>query len=359
MPISRKRRRHTTRHSSRHSTRHSTRSRPRKGEVVTVSLRDLVLREPDPRDTARLVSAQEAGHRGDARAALEHELSGTVIVESLHRFAMQDLVDHGDLAPPWAYSRWCLDLAYRSMLLAQDPRTDAAVRYVLATLYPDSVERAGEDHDEWRFLATRLAASDKTVADIALFEMGGLADYLDETAQPGLLRRTDRIHDWIEATVGVYRLEALQGCRRVLRDLVSGERVEVLNLGSTDAGPGDSLVGRVVPITAEPGLMFANHPTWVDDRTAEIVVNAIRDEESLGWLLGLADAMVERGLPEGFHDVPITPFTSDLPIPEVNLGDEKPSEAGRIVELRGKGHSEEVANALGVLELRSHRGRSE
>jgi hypothetical protein len=132
------------------------------------------------------------------------------------------------------------------MLLAQDPRTDTAVRFVLATLYPESVERAGEDEDECRFLGTRLAAGDDTVQDIALFELGGLADYLREVAEPGLLSRADRIHAWAEAAVGVYRVEGLQGCRRVLRDLVTGDRVEVLNLGSENAGLGDALIGRVV-----------------------------------------------------------------------------------------------------------------
>lgn len=278
-------------------------------------------------------------------------MSGTVIIQSLHRFVMQDLVNHGDAAPAWAYSRWCLDLAYRSMLLAQDPRTDAAVRYVLATLYPDSVERAAEDEDEWRFLGTRLAASDDAVQDIALFEMGGLADYLREVAEPGLLSRTDRIDEWAQASVGVYRLEALQGCRRVLCDLVTGDRVEVLNNGSSMAGLQDALIGRVVPITDEPGLMFAHHPMCVDEQTAETVATAVRSGEPLAWLAGLADAMVEGGLAEGFHDVPITPFTSDLPVPEVSRHDEQPSGAGRIVELRAKGHSAEVANALGVLEV--------
>ena len=223
-----------------------------------------------------------------------------MIVQSLHRFVMQDLVDHGDVAPAWAYSRWCLDLAYRAMLLAQDPRTDAAVRFVLATLYPESVELAGADEDEWRILGTKLAASDDTVQDIALFEMDGLADYLREIAEPGLLERADRIQEWAEVSVGVYRLEALQGCRRILRDLVSGERVEVLNIGSANAGLGDALIGRVVPISAEPGLMFASHPMWVDDQTAQTVAEAVRGGEPLGWLVGLSEAMVEGGLARGF-----------------------------------------------------------
>ncbi|MEO7267646.1 MAG: hypothetical protein ABIW49_00355 [Knoellia sp.] len=255
------------------------------------------------------------------------------------------------MAPPWAYSRWCLDLAYRSMLLAKDPRTDDAVRFVLATLYPESVDRAGQDESEWRILGTQLAASDHLVQDIALFEMGGLANYLREVAEPGLLTRTECIDRWAQAPVGVYREEAVQGCRRVLTDLVSGDRVEVLNLGASTSGPGGALIGRVVPITDEPGVMFASHPMCVDDRTAQTVVDAVRVGEPLSWLFGMAEAMEEGQLTEGFHRAPLTPFTSDLSIPEVDLREERPSEAGRIVELRAKGHSADVANALGVLEV--------
>jgi hypothetical protein len=97
--------------------------------------------------------------------------------------------------------------------------------------------------------------------------------------------------------------------------------------------------------------MFASHPMLVDDQTAQTVADAVRGGEPLGWLIGLSDAMAMGHLPEGFHATPVTPFTSDMPIPEVDLRDEEPSEAGRIVELREKGHSAHVANAVGVLEV--------
>lgn len=350
MPVSRKRRRPSSRRPSNRQTP-TPRSRfsgheDENRETVAVSLRDLLLRDPQPDDAACLARALEAGARGDAQASLNHELSGTVVVQSLHRFVMQDLVDHGDLAPPWAYSRWCLDLAYRSMLLGHDRRTDEAVRLVLATLYPESVDRAGSDEDEWKVLGTLLAASDHTVQDIALFELGGLAHYLTEVAQPGLLTRTDRIAEWADATVGAYTREGFQGCRGLLRDVVSGEFVEVLNPGSSPQGMGDALIGRLVPITAEPGLMFATHPMCVDDDTARTVAEAVTSGEHLGWLLGLSVAMERQGLPERFHTTPVTPFTSDLPIPDVDQHQGAPSEAGRMVELRAKGHSAEVAGVV-------------
>ena len=124
-----------------------------------------------------MARALEAGAGGDASACLAHELSGPVIAESPHGFILKDLVDQGDLAPSWAYSRWCLDLAYRSMLLSCDPRTDEAVRLVMGTLCPDSVGACSSEAD-WRFLRTMLAARDHAVQDLALFELGGQADNL-------------------------------------------------------------------------------------------------------------------------------------------------------------------------------------
>ena len=71
----------------------------------------------------------------------------------------------------------------------------------------------------------------------------------------------------------------------------------------------------------------------------------------MAWLVRLSEAMFQHGLREGFHATPTTPFTSDLPFLDIDEHRDAPSEAGRIVELRAKGHSSEVANALGVLEV--------
>jgi hypothetical protein len=206
-------------------------------------MRDLVENPPDAHDIDCLRRALDAGARGDAPARLAHELAGSVIVETLHRFALKDLLDHGDTAPAWAYSRWCADLAYRSMLLAEDPRVDAAVRYVMASLYPQSVIRVFDDEVEFKVLGTALAAGDHLVADLAVYEFGGLADYIDQRAETGLLDRTDRVRDWAKAPVRVFEFVDFRGCRLVLRDLVDGGEVQALNLG---AGPRRATTGSSV-----------------------------------------------------------------------------------------------------------------
>ena len=321
--------------------------------VGRVSMRNLVENPPDAHDIDCLRRALEAGARGDARASLAHELAGSVIVETLHRFALKDLLDHGDTAPAWAYSRWCADLAYRSMLLAEDPRVDAAVRYVMASLYPESVIRVFDDEVEFKVVGTALAAGDHLVADLAVYEFGGLADYIDQRAETGLLDRTDRVRDWAKAPVRVFEFVDFRGCRLVLRDLVDGGEVEALNLGAMSEASDNGLIGRLVPITSEPGLMFAAAPISVDVGTARTVAEAVRTSEPLGWLGELSTALVDGRWEEGFHRTASTWFTSDLPIPKAVVGAAASAdeEAGRITDLRAKGYSAAVSNALAVIDV--------
>lgn len=319
--------------------------------MFTVPAREL-LDLPSEHDLQSIALALDAGAKGDAAASQAHDLNRTIVLESPARFILQDLIDHGDDAPTWAYSRWCVDLAFRSMLMAKDPRTDEAVRHVMLTLYPDSFSRLQKD-GELLFLGTMLAAGDDLVADVALFDLGGLEDYLAQQAGPGLLSRTDRIHDWASARMGAFEVLGLRGCRLVLRSLVDGETVEVLHLGA-GLGPGATVVGRPVPITDEPGLMFCRAPLEVDPETAHTVGDAVRSGVPLGWLFGLSTALEFSGAAEGFHRVDATMYTSDLPLivptPDTTPTERLP-EAPRMTELQAKGYSELVASAVTVIEV--------
>lgn len=318
-----------------------------------VSVRTLLETPPDSEDLDCIARALEAGRQGDAATSLAHELSGLVILESPHRHAMQDLIDQGEHAPPWAYSRWCADLAYRSMLMAADPRIDEAVHMVMTTLHLDAAERAIDDTDALH-LGTRIASGDHVAQDIALYELGGLRDYVLEHAGPGLLERTDKVLGWAdEARVGAYEVLGLRGCRLVLRDMSDSRTVEVLNVGAFTGVDAPALVGRLAPITAEPGLMFARRPLPVDLRTAGRVGESVNDDDALGWLWALSFSLCE-GATEGFHLTPSTPYTSDLPYPRYAgcEGEFDPESASpRVAELCALGHDPVVANALCVLEM--------
>ncbi len=297
--------------------------------------------------------AMEAGARGDAAGSLAAEMAGRVVYESPHRFIMQDLVDQGDAAPQWAYSRWCVALASRSMLIHADPRVDRALRLVLLALYPETMSQVADGRVDLRVLGTQVAAGDRLVGDIAAYEFGGLSHYLAQYAERGLLERTDRIRDWAEAKLGAYELIDFRGCRLVLRDLVDGKEVEALNIGAMTQASDETLVGRLAPISGEPGLMFTSRPMSVDAHTARAVADALRTAQSFAWLEALSDALHTGRQPQGFHDVPATFFTSDLPVPPIEVGDgaAEQQEVGGAAELRAKGYSAEVANALGVIEV--------
>lgn len=295
-------------------------------------------------------AALDAGARGDLEGSLRHELSGMVFLDSPRYAKLQDLATLGDAAPAWAYSRWCLDLAYRSMLVDPDPRVDHALKMVLAALYPGSLGSVIGDPTTLRVLGTQVAAMDTLVADVALFELDGLHDYLGQVARPGLIERTDRIAEWADASMGVFAHRATRGCRLVLTDMSTGRDVEALNIGAMSMVGEEHLVGRLVPISAEPGLMFASRPVPVDPATAGDVVDALGDEpELLTWLFALGLAVELDRADEGFHLVGITPYTSDLPY--MLPADDEPDESTYVGDLRAKGYSEPVANALGSIEV--------
>jgi hypothetical protein len=150
--------------------------------------------------------------------------------------------------------------------------------------------------------------------------------------------------------MGAYGFVDTSGATLLLRDLTSDEEVRVLNIGAMSArSRGDCLVGRIVPICSAPGLMFESRPVAVDTVTAQAVAVLIRDEEPLGWLTALADARDDGRLPIGFSCTEQTPFTSDLTVLSREEREQPP--APRMSDLMRKGHSADVANAVGVLEV--------
>ncbi len=354
MPVSRKRRpRPTSRRRNAHRKRPAYTSGPGLEEVP---LRTLLAEPPDTDTVECLRRGLEAGARGDAEDALKHELSGAYILQNPCRFMLHDLIEQGADAPPWAYSRWCADLAYRSMLMAEDPRADEAVRFVMATLHTYAVQRVADDPIDFRVLGASVAASDHVAQDIALYALGGLRDYLEHRAGPGLLMRCDRIREWVDSDIGAYELVQITGCRLVLRSFADGGQVEALNIGAASQAGDEAFVGRLVPITAEPGLMFATRPMTVDRVTAQAVAASRGNDDPLAWVWALSDAVGSGRATEGFHHTETTLYTSDLPLPDLvfdrnGVLQTEESEAGRIVELRAKGYPFLVANAVGVLEV--------
>lgn len=142
------------------------------------------------------------------------------------------------------------------------------------------------------------ASCDWVYYQLAAYEYGGLRDFLDVRAQPGLLELVDEIGDWERAAVTSYELIATRDDVLEVRRLPDGQVVELLNLGaSTDIGPGAMVVGRVVPISVCPFAMFESRPLPVDETTARAVGERMSGDDDLGWFGALAEAHQQGRLP--------------------------------------------------------------
>jgi hypothetical protein len=306
-------------------------------------------------DLAAMEAQIEAEARGDAEQALVHFYEGLFVGGNPLPHQLRELVRLGDDAPGWMYSRWCVGQAYRWMLQRLDPRTDLAVSLVLAATHHEQVESVSEDPVALRELGTRVAASDWLAEQVAVYELGGLADFLAERARPALLARADQVHAWTEAEVSAYRLEPSRGDGLVLHDLRTRQDVEVLNLGAQSGhGPGEHLLGRLVPVSVAPGLMFDSRPVAVDEETARRIAQNPRPGDATSWLAPLAVAREHGRLPYAFSCRGATLLSSDL-VPEWPGDDgtepESPPPAPRAQELIAAGVDLRLAEAVLVAEF--------
>lgn len=329
------------------------RGRGHSGRELVAALRPGENLEPYLTDEDRSAMAAEvaASARGDARAALEHHLSGLVVEESLHRFNLREIADLGEDAPGWLYSRWCVDQAYRWMLLNADPRTDDTIRMVLVATHLDQVDRLFDDPRAFTEYGTIVAVGDWLARQLCVYTSGGLLDFLDARAEPQLLARTDQVRAWAQAPLGVYRLEERRGSVLVLRDLVHDSQTEVMNLGAFNERDADHVLGRVVPISQPPFRMFDSRPVSLDQQTAVETAVAMRGPDPFGWLDALSLAREDGRLVRGFSCHQTTLFSSDL-VPEFPTYDPRPTEpTPRMCELLDAGLSEYAVNGVMVAEV--------
>jgi hypothetical protein len=296
-----------------------------------------------------------AAARGDAHEALWH-LQQTLQVEgSLTPHKLHELVMLGDQAPGWMYSRWCVEQAYRWMLVEQDPRIDDAVIQTMIVAHAEQAEKVADDAVLFSELGTRIAASDWLCEQLAVFEYGGLLDFLDVKADASLVERCDQTRDWAETRMNGYVLGDANGSAVRVRDLSTGAPVDVMNIGVlTDRGSDCPVIGRVVPVATGPGLMFESRPVSVDLATAQAVATASTHEDSAYWITCIGDGRQDERLEYAFSCRNGTLFSSDI-VPMSSLQDGQEEEVGpppgRLVELLDQGLSENQANGVMVTEV--------
>jgi hypothetical protein len=158
-----------------------------------------------------------------------------------------------------------------------------------------------------------VMAIDWMCRQLALYEMGGLREYLDTLVQPTLLRRADRIMAWPSAKMSGYRIEEADAGTALLTDLATGSRHTVLNIGRLAEGVGLCVVGRLAPMRCEPGWIFESRPREVSDAVAEEVGRRAARAESRAWAEVLGEAVEAGDMEWPLNAVAcLNPLSSDL-----------------------------------------------
>jgi hypothetical protein len=251
--------------------------------------------------------------RGDAEQALEIHLAGPRVPGSLREHVLREVVWLGEQAPSWIHARWIVKQAYRSLLLSDDgDRIDEALHLTIGAVYAD-VDPQRPLGWEGHAFVNHLISSDWVCMELAAHELGGLAVFLAERAAPALVDRGSCVGEWAHSAVGGYRLTDIEDDVLHVVDLLTGRPLALLNLGAARCrDPETCVIGRVVPIEEEPGLMFESRPLSVDDTTAEQVAGSTL-LGPMAWVGVLAEARADGRLPAGFSLCLPTSLVCDVP----------------------------------------------
>ncbi len=330
----------------------------------------------------RCMKAQAAR---DVGTAIGNYVWGPYPEAAYEAFDLIELSQLGDDAPPWAYSRWIGRQSQRWLAAVADPRVRECAAEAFATTHedfsvldppwlppfdPDSFDD-GEDEDEedslewaWEVMSREFVAN-WLAFQLCAYELGGMRDFLEREASDALIEASDHPYEWADAKLGVYIYGWRQGDTLSVYDLQNKQERTVLHLGASSDVPECTIVlGRLVPITQEPGLMFESRPLVIDPETARGIVGLAKEYDA-DWLSELWKAVVAGRLPDGFASVGFTPLTSDLlrgpPLdvraelnPSASLLDnlvDFPEDAERVRELLAAGLSEPVADGVRTCEI--------
>jgi hypothetical protein len=256
-------------------------------------------------------AAADAELRGDPAAALRHYEAISMFSDSLHHQRLRQLVELGDQAPAWLWSRWLTVQARRPLWSGSDSsEPDPALPVALEVAYPEGIDLTKIEDVSMDVFVVSLYERDWVLRQLIVFEEGRLRELVDGIASPYLIDRADHVEDWASAAMGGFRLDSDEGGELQLTDLADGTRVDVLDLGlATEHWPGTHFLGRLVPTSVAPGLMFEWRPLPVDEETAQMVARC-PDQ----WLATVASAARNGKLPLMFSYLEDSAMTSDLPV---------------------------------------------
>ena len=233
-----------------------------------------------------LRAADAAEARGDAGGALDVIERDLQVRGDMHfwrpwRIERLVLIETlGPLLPGWAVSRWLLAQAAHCLDRSMTDRVRRALEVAIdarggmdALGGVDELDARSKviDHD-WIFRQTLL------------FELGAAEHFVRRIAAPDLVRRADRIEEWIRTPMSGYRLVREEPRWLTWVDLATGREVRCLNIGpATFVEPGECVIGRLVPI--EAGALFESAPLLVPPEVAQRVADDPSD-----WMAALSGA---------------------------------------------------------------------
>lgn len=239
-------------------------------------------------------SANAAERAGDAATALEYHQGIPMFSRSAHRVLLTQLVGLAEEMTPWLWARWAAYQATR----AEDRGTmcgdivKTAQERVITAFHAAEWERMYiEGRDPVPYLA-RVLGQDWVYHQICTFDLGGLETFLDELATGRLSEEGRLAREWCQTSMGGYQLVSSEPWTLRVRDLASGDVLDLLDLGAAvHAREGGWLVGRMVPSGGSPAWMFDSRPLPVDQRTAEAIA-----ADGTQWVTVLADAIGTGGV---------------------------------------------------------------
>ena len=249
---------------------------------------------------------------GDVVAAIQHFETSPLAASSPHLRYLHEIRDLGGDAPGWVWSRWILQQAHRHLYLDRDERLREALFVTMGNVYRDVDQDRPLGRAPQSFVG-EVMALDWMCRQLVLYELGGLATYLDTMAKPPLLRRADRIMAWSAASMGAFRIEQAARGEATVTDLATGDRRQVLNLGWLAEGIGECVVGRLVPMRCGPGWIFESRPREVSHAVAKEVARVSDAPASFAWAGVLGDAVEAGELNWPLTAAAcLTPLSSDL-----------------------------------------------
>lgn len=265
-----------------------------------------------PEHHEAFAASQAAERRGDWAAALRHYRRVPMFRDSTYGEQLEVLAALSDDAPGWLVARWLTVVARRHSV--DQHRSKLAFEAGMALAHPHGVDLEALDLTYPQQATSQLWGRDWMVRQLEVYELCGLRDLLlpippPVGLAPELVKRAGPVTRWSRAAMGGYRVGGVDDEVRTLHDARTGAPREVLDLGLGEQVPeGTFVLGRLVPIDDEPGLVLESRPLVVDEPTAAAVAG-----RPPGWAEILGTRIASGRLPAGCTLQPDASLTADLP----------------------------------------------